>query len=144
LATWFKILQTIDYRSKVLQLRDSTIDEEVRNLQSLLDDLQYLRNNWDGIYKEASLVAGEMNISPLLKENRNTARESSINNDTERQSPAVFQFKVNVFLCIIDNVIAEINRRFQRIHDINNKFRFFMAVPKPFRNGAIKTSCSIC
>lgn len=55
LATWFKILQTIDYRSKVLQLRDSTIDEEVRNLQSLLDDLQHLRNNWDGIYNEASL-----------------------------------------------------------------------------------------
>jgi hypothetical protein len=55
LATWFKILQTIDYRSKVLQLRDSTIDEEVRNLQSLLEDLQHLRNNWDGIYKEKDL-----------------------------------------------------------------------------------------
>lgn len=129
LATWFKILQTIDYRSKVLQLRDSTIDEEVRNLQSLLDDLQHLRNNWDGIYNEASLVAGEMNISPLLKENRNGARESRASTDTERQSAAVFQFKVNVFLRIIDNVIAEINRRFQRINDINNKFRFLWQYP---------------
>lgn len=122
-------IQIIDYRSKVLQSRDSTIDEEVRNLQSLLDDLQHLRDNWEGVYNEASLVAGEMDISPLLKENRNSSRESRASSDAERQSAAVVQFKVNVFLRIIDNVIAEIDRRFQRINDINNKCSFLWQYP---------------
>ena len=66
-ATWFKILQTIDYRSKVLQSSDSTIDVHVRNMVSLLQYLQDLRSNWGGIYSVACLVAGEMNITPLLK-----------------------------------------------------------------------------
>ena len=121
LATWFKILQTIDYRSKVLQSPDSTIDVQVL--------LQHLRSNWDGIYSEACLVAGEINITPLLKESRNTARKLNASTDTERQSAAVFQFKLNVFLCNIDNLIAETTRRFQRIRDMNNKFCFLWQYP---------------
>ena len=36
LASWFKILQTIDYKSKVMQSSDSTINVQVRNLESLI------------------------------------------------------------------------------------------------------------
>ena len=46
-TTWYKVLQTIDYRSNVLHARDCTVDVEVRNLQSLLDNLSELRNNWE-------------------------------------------------------------------------------------------------
>lgn len=46
---WLKNLQTINERNLVLQEMKATIDVEVKNLQSLLADLQVLRNQWNGI-----------------------------------------------------------------------------------------------
>ena len=65
-------------------------------------------------------------------------RKSNASTDTERQPAAVFQFKLNVFLCNINNVIAEINRRFQQ------QILLFMAIPTPSRKRAVNTSCSLC
>ena len=129
LATWFKIIQAIDYRSKVLQSRDSTIDEEQRNLQSLVENLKHLRNNWDAIYNEACFVAEELNITPQLKERIAIARELRGSSEEHKKAQAVSQFKIDVFLPIIDNAIAGIDRRFQSMHEINNKFSFLWQYP---------------
>lgn len=48
-SIWLKVLTAINYRSTVLQARDSTIDKEVENLLSLLEDLKTMRNNWQAI-----------------------------------------------------------------------------------------------
>ena len=128
-TTWYKVLQTIDYRSTVLQARECTIDVEMRNLQSLSDNLSELRNNRGEIYHEVSLVAREMNILPILKVNRDITRELRGGSDAEMQSNAVSHFKERVFLRIIDNIIDEINRRLQSLNDINNKFSFLWQYP---------------
>lgn len=48
-SVWFKVLTTIDYRNKVLQTRKSTIDIEVTNLDSLINDLTHLRNYFERV-----------------------------------------------------------------------------------------------
>ena len=142
LATWFKILQAIDYRSNVLQSRDSTIDEEQRNLQSLVENLKHLRNNWEAIYNKACFVAEELNITPQLKESRAIARELRGTSEEHKKAQAVSQFKIDVFLPIIDNVIAGIDRRFQSIYEINNKFSFLWQYPNLSETELSKTAAT--
>lgn len=56
LATvWLKVLSAINYRSIVLQARNTTIDSEVANLSSLLTDLKKIRNSWEAILNECKL-----------------------------------------------------------------------------------------
>ena len=48
-SIWVKVLTAIDYRNKVLQARSATLDVEVENIQSLIEDLKQLRKQWDAI-----------------------------------------------------------------------------------------------
>ena len=48
-SIWVKVLTAIDYRNKVLQARSATLDVEVDNIQSLIEDLKQLREQWDAI-----------------------------------------------------------------------------------------------
>jgi hypothetical protein len=56
-SVWLKVLSVINYRSTVLQARNSTIDVEVENLFSLLNDLKIIRDSWKAISNEFKLVA---------------------------------------------------------------------------------------
>ena len=50
------------------------------------------------------------------------------------------QFKIDVFLPIIDNVIAGIDRRFQGIYEISNKFNFLWQYPNLSETELSKTA----
>ena len=50
-SIWVKVLRAIDYRNKVLQARSATLDVEIANIQSLIEDLKQLRKQWDAIRK---------------------------------------------------------------------------------------------
>ena len=52
-----KVLTAIDIRYQIFQARDATIDVEVRNLESLLDDIKELRGDFHKILTEAQHVA---------------------------------------------------------------------------------------
>ena len=52
-SVWLKMLVCLDYRNQVIQARDATIDVEVSNLESLLTELNDMRNNkWINILEE--------------------------------------------------------------------------------------------
>ena len=122
-TTWFKILKSIDMRTKVLQLRNTTIDAEVRNLDSLSDEMRLYRDSWASIFEEASLVADELHVPKHLKENRRQSNASL--SPSEVQEKAIADFKINVYITVIDRVIAEISRRFKSTADICKRFSFF-------------------
>ena len=63
-------LTAIDYRNKVLQTRSATLDVEVDNIRSLIEDLKQLRGQWDAILAESKLVSENMGIEPVLPERR--------------------------------------------------------------------------
>ena len=45
-SMWLQILAAIDLRNTVLQSRDATLDVEAENMQSLVTELEQLRNDW--------------------------------------------------------------------------------------------------
>ena len=48
-SIWFKVLTAIVQRNQLLQVKEQTLDVEVANIKSLLDELHSLRNKWDTI-----------------------------------------------------------------------------------------------
>ena len=63
LATfWFKVLQAINDVSCLLQNTQLALDEEIRLIISLLNDLQHIRESWSVILEEARIVASSLDI----------------------------------------------------------------------------------
>lgn len=62
LTIWVKVLQSIDDRNVILQSGKMSIEVEAGNVAALRDEMQTLRNGWDAILSEASMVAKEMEV----------------------------------------------------------------------------------
>ena len=59
-AIWVKVLVAIDQRNKIIRAQNYTIDIEIKNIESLINDLKLLRLRWKDILSEAKKVAGAM------------------------------------------------------------------------------------
>ena len=55
-AIWYKVLNAIDERNRVIEARDATIEIEARNLDDLLDEPKTLKENWPTILEEVNKV----------------------------------------------------------------------------------------
>ena len=64
ICIWIKVLTAIWHQ--IFQARDATIDVEVRNLDSLLDDMKELRGDFHKILTEAQHVAGHVELHQNL------------------------------------------------------------------------------
>ena len=115
-AIWVKILSAIDIRNQVIQARNCTIDVEVSNLESLLEEMKNIRNEFPKIMSEARHVAEAMKISTEFTTVRQTRRESNELPETE--------FQRHVYFLIVDSVIAGLTSRFKAVHAINDRFCF--------------------
>ena len=67
---WLKILTPIDQVNRVLQARKSTIDWEVKNLNSLNDQITEIKDQWQEILNNAKSSAVIYEIEPTLLEKR--------------------------------------------------------------------------
>ena len=107
-SIWVKVLTAINYRNKVLQARSATLDVEVGNIQSLIEDLKQLRKQWDAILHECKLVAENTGIEPMLPERRQRKRKRFADESLSAQDdPNVSQedhFRNNVFYVLLDCV----------------------------------------
>ena len=65
---WFKVLQTINDVSILLQGSKITIDEELHLIESLKDDLKRVRESWSVISVESKLVASSLGLSEHFRE----------------------------------------------------------------------------
>ena len=57
---WLKMLVAIDYRNKVLQTREATLDVEVDNIKGLLVELKDLHDKWDVLLAEVKMTTSAM------------------------------------------------------------------------------------
>ena len=78
--------------------------------------------------EEASHVADVLNIPKKLNIKRNHPNSSLSESQIPEQ--AVGDFKINVYLVIIDRVSAEMNSRFKSIGDICERFSFLWLYPR--------------
>ena len=65
-AVWYKVLAAIDICNKVIQARDATLDVEVSNIETLLEDLMKLGSNWKSIWNETKEVASNFEMEVKL------------------------------------------------------------------------------
>ena len=116
-TTWFKILIVIDNCNKIIQARDATVDVEVNNIESLLQHLSMLRENWDKLWCEIQNVAEALELDSESHHGFKGIRKDlgEITADT---------YKINVLYKAIDNVSSAIRDQFQAITAINSTFRF--------------------
>ena len=89
-AIYIKVLTAIDIINQIIQARDATIDVEVRNLDSLLDDMNELRSNFHKILTEAQHVARACGMTPELLQVRQKRRS---NDDLNPEK----EFRENIF-----------------------------------------------
>ena len=134
-SVWLKVLVAIDQRNQIIQARKATIDVEVCNLKSLLEDLKKLREKWPLILRECKLVANASNMQNEFPSRRKSKRpadyveiqvhtEGSTGEDHCPESEEERTFKHNVFYVILDCVIAGLSTRYVSANNINNVFCF--------------------
>lgn len=92
------VLSAIDLHNKVLQARNATLDVyiEVSNIESLIDELKDLREQWKQMYSEAKTVATQFGISAAFPTKRKNRRkrfydETSDEESTEKSEETAFQ-----------------------------------------------------
>ena len=124
---WFKVLQTINDVSVLLQASKITIDEELHLIESLQDDLKCVRESWSIISVESKLVASSLGLSEHFKETRrriSTRFHNEPRDSEDEQHKQERKFKINVFNVALDRVIFEIGRRFEKTKQVNDMFSF--------------------
>ena len=134
-SVWLKVLVAIDQRNQIIQARKATIDVEVSNLKSLLEDLKKLRENWPLILRECKLLASAANLQNEFPSRRKSKRPAdfaeiqvltaeSTGEDQCIESEEERTFKHNVFFVIVDCVLAGLTTRYVSANSINNLFCF--------------------
>ncbi|KAK5645202.1 hypothetical protein RI129_006502 [Pyrocoelia pectoralis] len=138
---WVKVLTAIDYRNKVLQARDATIDVELDNINSLVIDLKCLRTKWDQIVCEVKLVSENMGLPSIFPQKRRRVRkrlhgESSENVTFHNEEET---FKIETFYVLIDTLLGNLKRRYETLQIIFNLFSILWEYPKEdFSNENVK------
>ena len=89
-AIWMKILSAIDIRNQIIQARNCTIDVEVSNLESLLEEMKTIRDDFPKIMSEARHVSEAINIPAEFTPVKQTRPAYSELPETEFQKTGLF------------------------------------------------------
>jgi hypothetical protein len=113
---------------------------KVANIESLINQVTAVRNQWPAILEEAKLAAQTAKIHPELPVKRKVKRIHLMGErvegddgcptlgDNESQEEA--SFRTNVFYRIVDSVIGGLTVRFTAVKEICNKFSFLWEYQK--------------
>ncbi|KAL0189891.1 hypothetical protein M9458_016990, partial [Cirrhinus mrigala] len=118
LTVWVKVLQCIENRNLILQTGDISLDTQAANIKDLQEEIQAIRNKWDSLLTEASLVAQAMEIPAQFRSEERRKRKRKLMPDERRsedetECSAEQAFRNNVFFVAIDSIISDLSARFQ-------------------------------
>lgn len=147
---WFKVLTAIDYRNKILQNVNATIDIEESNINSLIFDLKNIREKWSDILTECKIVAENLKIDfntnshgKRRKFRKRFADEiNDDNNDTEITGENYL--KTQVFYKILDFIIGSLTWRYGALKEICGSFGFLWNYLKTDDDSLIQSSNDLC
>ncbi len=75
LTIWVKVLQCIDDRNIILQSGKISLEAEAANVRDLKNEMQNLRDIWDVLLSEASLIASQMRVPPKFNKKLGRVRK---------------------------------------------------------------------
>ena len=113
-------------KNQVIQAREATIDVEVSNVRSLIEELKELHSQWSMILNTSKLVANSLNILAEFPKNCKSRRDVEEGGDEadELESRGARAFKRYVFHTIVDSVILGLTTHFDAANRIYQKFSF--------------------
>ncbi len=102
------------------------MEVEISNIQALKEEMEVLRNSWDNLFAEVSLIAEAMDVPrgfPVSHKRRRKrfADETQSSEDTNQQETEENRFRNNIFfvaICALDTCFktsAEIFEEFAAI-----------------------------
>lgn len=144
LTVWVKVLQCIENRNLILQAGDISLDIETANIKELLDEIQAIRNEWDSLLAEASLVAQTMEIPAQFESEERRKRKrkrmpDEMTQDATEES-AENAFRNNIFFIAMDSIISNLSARFQTTAAICETFAPILKLTD-MTEEQIKTTC---
>lgn len=104
LTVWKKILQSIEDRNLILQSGKISIEVEIDNIRALKEEMEVLRNSWDNLFAEASLIAEAMDVPkgfPVShkRKRKRFADESQSSEDAKQLETEEIQFRNESVFC---------------------------------------------
>lgn len=129
-SIWYKILVSIDHRNKLLQFRGVTLDKEVSYIDSLVEEMLNLRENFSTILQEAKFVAQAMasqiptetEFSECRQKKRKCFHEEYGQNSSLETKEESY-FRTNVIYRVIDCVISGLRDRFNNARKLTKIFQ---------------------
>lgn len=144
LTVWVKILQCTENRNIILQAGNISLDVEAANIASLKEEMQALRNEWDSLLGEATLVAQAMETPTQFKgEDKRKKRRKRMYDETEgdtSEENAEQAFKHNIFYVALDSIISDLSARFQTTASVCDTFAAFLKITD-MTEDQMKISC---
>ncbi|XP_004207120.2 zinc finger MYM-type protein 1-like [Hydra vulgaris] len=127
ITIWYKTLTAVNDVSRYLQSEAITIDDELRLIRQLLEDLKQIRGSWLQIFQEAVAVAGPLGFETELATKRKRKLKrfyDEASNTAYFHNSQTKEFEVNVFNVGLDSLIQQIDSRFEASRMVANMFSF--------------------
>ncbi|KAM6571870.1 hypothetical protein CsatA_015950 [Cannabis sativa] len=125
MVIWYDLLFAINIASKILQNEYMQIDVAIKELKILLSFLQkYRETGFENALTKATEIASMMEVEPVFIEKRKVYRKKQFDesvNEGVTQSAAE-SFKIDYFLCIIDQAISSFKTRFEKFQNFEENF----------------------
>ncbi|XP_030479295.1 uncharacterized protein LOC115696539 [Cannabis sativa] len=125
MVIWYDLLFAVNIASKILQNEVMQIDVAIKELKILLSFLQkYRETGFENALTKATEIASMMEVEPVFIEKRKVYRKKQFDesvNEGVTQSAAE-SFKIDYFLCIIDQAISSFKTRFEQFQNFEENF----------------------
>ena len=128
LNTWEKVLTSINIASKFLQMRQMDLGKSASALERALKSVEEMRNQWDVIMKESTILALKVGIPVSFAEKRKKKVRKfydEIAHDEPIEDPEK-KFRVEIFSRIIDTVTNRLQERFEGQQFVAETFNFLL------------------
>ncbi|XP_076884678.1 uncharacterized protein LOC143533942 [Bidens hawaiensis] len=115
---WYEMLDKVNIVSKRLQSKDMNLEIAIKEIKRLIDFFKEFReNSFSKAIDEAKKIAFEMGIDPIFAQKRVIKRKKQSDECSSSQEASFTpqeNFRVNYFLCIIDQAITSLETRFDQ------------------------------
>ncbi|XP_060966585.1 uncharacterized protein LOC115695425 [Cannabis sativa] len=125
MVLWYDLLFAVNTASKILQNEDMQIDVVIKELKILLSFLQkYIETGFENALTKANEIASVMEVEHVFIEKQKVYRKKQFDESVNEgvTQTATESFKIDYFLCIIDQVISSFKTRFEQFQSFEENF----------------------
>ena len=127
LCIWYKILDKVNWVSKILQQEEMDIEDAVIKTNELLLFFEQLREyGFDDLMMEAKELADKVGIDPIFPQKRVVRRtkkfDEDVGDDSMKDQSLEDNFRVTYFLQIIDQALTSLKDRFEQFEHYEATF----------------------